>query len=76
MQNVRLFCHFALEINLIEKRCNLIGQEHLPIKCQGCPDIETSQLICRAHQLTGFYMRATLARNGLNSEKINHQFFQ
>ena len=30
-----------------------------------CPHIETSQLICKANQLTGFYMRATLAFNGL-----------
>ena len=28
-----------------------------PIKCQYCPHIETSQLICKANQLTGFYMR-------------------
>ena len=28
--------------------------------------IETSQLIWKAHQLTGFYMRATLSFNGLN----------
>ena len=34
-------------------------------KCQCCPHIETSQLICTANQLTGFYMRATLALNGL-----------
>ena len=37
-----------------------------PQKC--CPHIETSQLICcanQANQLTGFYMRATLALNGL-----------
>ena len=27
--------------------------------------IETSQSICTANQLTGFYMRATLALNGL-----------
>ena len=31
-----------------------------------CPFIETSQLICRANQLTAFCMRATLALNGLN----------
>ena len=37
-----------------------------PIKGQCCPHIETSQLICDANQLTGFYMRATLALNGLN----------
>ena len=30
-----------------------------------CPHIETSQLICTANQLTGFYMRATLALNEL-----------
>ena len=32
-----------------------------PIKCQCSPHIETSQMICTANQLTGFYMRATLA---------------
>ena len=37
-----------------------------PIKCQYCPHIETSQLICMTNQLTGFYTRATLALNGLN----------
>ena len=36
------------------------------IKCQCCTHMETSQLICCANQLTGFYMRATLALNGLN----------
>ena len=36
-------------------------------KCQCCPHIETSQLICFANQLTGIYMRATLAFNGLSS---------
>ena len=35
------------------------------IKCQYCPHIETSQLICTANQLTGFYMRATLAMNAI-----------
>ena len=29
--------------------------------------IETSQMICIANQLTGFYMRVTLALNGLKS---------
>ena len=38
-----------------------------PIKCQCCPHIETSQLIYCANQLTGFYMRATLALNGLKA---------
>ena len=36
-----------------------------PIKCHCCPHIETCQLICCANQLTGFYMRAKLALNGL-----------
>ena len=30
-----------------------------------CDHIETSQLICRANELTGFYMMATLAFNEL-----------
>ena len=38
-----------------------------PLKCQCCPHIETSQLISTANQLTGFYMMATLAFNGLRS---------
>ena len=38
-----------------------------PIKCQCRPHIGTSQLICTANQLTGFYMRETLAPNGLIS---------
>ena len=35
------------------------------IKRQSCDHIETSQSICRADQLTGFYMMATLACNEL-----------
>ena len=35
-----------------------------------CPHIETSQLICCANQLTGIYMRATLAFNGLTNNAI------
>ena len=38
----------------------------LTTKCQCCPHIESSQLICIVNQFTGFYMRATLALNGLN----------
>ena len=44
-----------------------------PIKCHCCADIETSQLICYANQLTRFYMRATLALNGLNSRDIKRR---
>ena len=32
------------------------------------PSYRTSQLICTANQLTGFYMRATLAVNELNAK--------
>ena len=39
----------------------------LTIKCQCCPHKETSQLICCANQLTGFYMRATQPLNGLKT---------
>ena len=41
-----------------------------PIKCQCCPHIETSQLIYKANQLTGFYMKATLAFNGLEKDRF------
>ena len=34
-------------------------------KSQCYPHVETSQLICTVNQLTGFYVRATLALNGL-----------
>ena len=46
----------------------------LPIKCQCCPHMETSQLICCANQLTGFYMRATLALNGPTPE-VSYNLF-
>ena len=35
------------------------------IKRQSCHHTETSQLICYANHLTGFYMMATLAFNEL-----------
>ena len=43
-------------------------QKILTRKCQCCPHIETSQLICKVNQLTVFYMRTPLALNGLNKE--------
>ena len=61
MLNQRILCADGLRADL----CTLYFSS--PIKCQCCPHIETSQLICTANQLTGFYMRATLAFNGLNS---------
>ena len=50
-----------------------------PIKCQCCPHIETSELIYTATQLACFYMRATLAFNGLITEvysQLNHNFLR
>ena len=43
------------------------------IKCQCCPQIETSQLICRENQLTGFYMRATLALIGFKEDNLSQR---
>ena len=37
-----------------------------------CPPIETNQLIWTANQLTGFYMRATLAFNGLKCSSCHY----
>ena len=39
--------------------------KYQPIKCQCCLHIETSQLICTSNQLTGFYIRLSLAFTGL-----------
>ena len=40
----------------------------LHINWHCCSPIETSQLICTANYLTGFYMRATQAINGLKEK--------
>ena len=40
------------------------------IKRQSCHQIETSILICSSHQLTGFYMMATLAINESTNFRI------
>ena len=39
-------------------------------KRQSCHHIESSQLICRANRLTGFYMMGTLAFNELKLASI------
>ena len=44
---------------------------HELIKRQSCHHMETSQLIYRANQLTGFYMMATLVFNGLKPKIEN-----
>ena len=47
----------------IKKTCNTVTG--YPFKVQFSYHIETSQLICRANQLTGFYMMGTLVVKGL-----------
>ena len=54
-----------LKMSQISQEITCIGVSFEPIKCQCCPHVETSQLICKANQLTGFYIRATLAFNRL-----------
>ena len=53
-----------------------------PVKCQGCPYIEISQLICCANQWTGIHMRSCLsvfdhfvglALKGLNKIDFNRK---
>ena len=63
---------FAMALIIFAEIVNLIvfwgceySSEYYPIKRQNYHHIETSQLICRANQLTGFYMMATLAVNEL-----------
>ena len=68
--NVNMFLYLTLQYRIRSKfTSNLLNTPFLftkPIKCQFCPHVETSQLICFANQLTGFYMKATLGLNGLN----------
>ena len=52
----------------------LFGWVTLTHKCQCCPCIETSQLICCANQLTGFYMRAKLAFNACSPCILRHKY--
>ena len=42
------------------------SHRHERVKRQSCHHIETSQLICRANYLTGFYTMTTLEFNELN----------
>ena len=46
-----------------------------PIKCHCYPHIETSQLTCKANQLTSFYMMEILGFNEL-MELVNQNFLE
>ena len=73
MQNViRCFWDVSILYSQIMTRQYLIlfcsdirkySVQHVKYRC--CPHKETSQLISSANQLTGFYVRAALAFNGL-----------
>ena len=63
-QNQNLKNNQPKSIHINQTHCCCISC--LTIKCQCCPHIETTQLICTADHLTRFYMRATLTLNGLN----------
>ena len=60
-----------LQSSTSKKQIN--SKMYLTIMCQCCPHIETSQLICTGNQLTSFYMRTTLALNGLQKMLIHTQ---
>ena len=60
-----LFVHQPNSVKLVAVTFFIPTQSWL-IKRQSCHHIKTSQLICRANQLTGFYMIATLAFNELS----------
>ena len=69
-----------VSILLREKRicwffCKKISVNHMskPFNDQWFLHIGTSQLICRADQLTGFYMRVTLIVKGLKFWKIDEK---
>ena len=70
------FVHHKKEAAFIFKKSLKDCKGFKPIKCQCCPHIETSQLICCANQLTGFYMRATLIFNGLKNFKLPQRPFK
>ena len=56
-------------------RLNVKVSRNYLIKPQSCQHIETSQLICFANQLTGFYMMATLAFNDLRIYSVFKETF-
>ena len=66
----RLLSNRNQSIDLLRKSMDWFlygnGPRHERVKWKCCLHIETSQLVCCANQLTGFYWKATLAFNGLS----------
>ena len=65
----------SLNRNITSASLYLFDRPYYAIKCQCCLHIETSQLICFANRLAGFYMRATLALNGLIRSLVEFYLF-
>ena len=67
--NSLLLSHF----NCVTEELNTVSNVYQLIRRQSCHHIETSQLICLANQLIGFYTMATLAFNELiiSTQAIN-----
>ena len=62
-------------LNLLVIKIQILSLDRLnSLNVSHCPHIETSQLICSANQLTGFYMRETLTFNELNEQNEVHRF--
>ena len=57
---------------MIKHTLKILQQNGQHIKCQCCPHVETSQLICCGNQMTAFYMWATLVFNGLTDQTKLH----
>ena len=67
-----MYVYIYVYINELVTKCRHENKFYLanfnPLSAsQCCPHIETSQMICCANQLTGFYMRATLTLNGVKT---------
>ena len=56
-----MFCFIEMFSNVLNCMSDINSIKH-----QSCHYIETSQLICRANQLTRFYVMGTSAFNGLS----------
>ena len=66
MHRIVPFLHHQQQVSKGEQLQCITGLQ--PFNDQ-CPShLETSQLICRANQLTSFYMRGTLVAKGLNAK--------
>ena len=61
------FCKVQSNLSIYQDENNTLLLENIfyPLNDQCSHHIETSQLICRANQLTGFYIMGTLVVKGI-----------